>query len=74
LLTHVPLGASLLKKLTVAIKKVEEHTAILEELEATCGTEQVAKWKQLVGAWQLDHSVKPDPYQEYTEGTYHLTY
>jgi hypothetical protein len=58
----------LLKKLTGAVNKIQEHSAVLEELEATCGPEQVAKWTQLVDSWQLDHSVKPDPYQEYTEG------
>lgn len=55
------------------MKKIQEHSEILEEMEESCGKEQVALWKAQRDEWQRDHKVKPDPYQDSFEGTLNCT-
>jgi hypothetical protein len=57
-------GLSLLKKLKEAVPELEKHRAALDELTQACAPEVISEWTDLVERWQLDHSVKPDPYME----------
>jgi hypothetical protein len=50
------------------MKKIKEHSEILEEMEESCGTDQIAIWKKQRDEWQLDHTKKPDPYMDGFEG------
>jgi hypothetical protein len=63
------LGTSLHDKLDEAMKKIKEHLEILEEMEQSCGADQITKWKAQRDAWQLDQTAKPDPYMDGFEGT-----
>jgi hypothetical protein len=58
------------QKLKDAVEKTAEHGQALEELNESLDTTQLEAWRSHVAAWQKDHSVTPDPYQELFEGLF----
>ena len=60
-------GASLLSQLRKAVEMYDKHKKAFEDFNATFEPDVVARWEQMVAAWDADIT-QPNPYEESNAG------
>lgn len=52
----------------VATRAITKQEKLFNELCKAVGSKNVEEWGNHIVAWQKDHDVKPDPFQEIGKG------